>query len=376
MIMRNVTKYILPTGAALAVALAAAPSFAITDGFGDVDRNNSGTITDYDTDLDPLALPIAPDGDTGIVWAATRGFTSSNTGDAKALLRIFDDSAGDVDSPGLQSGYALGAESKGSGSSFAGFLDSSVVLGASVGDRVDFNFDFRVWTQSGNPTAMQLISELRIGLFQDTDSQFGQIANEGKDEGAGQLPVVWGPDTGENDGEWRSSDPGPKGDKGYWMRLPVGVAADPLAGRLIYERNTGSYLEGSSVGCPDNCGAGDQDTVADPNNAGEGIGGAINDLLAHNLQLSAVRTATSIELQGFVDGVMVMADEIDPADLDVQWLGTPHDTFDYVAFRNTGTFGDWDYAIDNVSVEAVPIPEPASLALLGLGGLAMFSRRR
>jgi PEP-CTERM motif len=380
MIMRSGRNYILPTGATLAVALAAAPSFAaITDGFGDGDRNNNGAITAYDVDTDLSGVidgaepAVALDaGDTGIVWAATRGFTSSNTGDPKANIKIIDDSVGDIDSPGLQSGYALASEAKGSGSSFAGFFDNSVQLGANVGDRVDFSFDIRGWSQSNNATPFPAISELRIGLFQDSDGQFGQANNEGLDSGAGQASVIWGPDTGENDGSWRDANPGPIGDKGYWLRLPMGVASDPLAGRLIYENNTSRFLEGSSVG-----NGGDQDTVADPNNANDGPGGAItNPMIGHNVQLSAVRTATSIELEAYLNGVLIMADEIDPADPDVVILGTPHDSFDYVAFRNTGTFGDFDFIIDNVSVNAVAIPEPASLALMGLGGLTLFSRRR
>jgi len=368
MLMTNGTKYILSTGAALAVALAAAPTFAITDGFGDGDRNNNGSITlyDVDTDLSGVIDNAEPGvaenaSDTGLIWHATRGFTSG--GDPKANIKVIDDSAG------LGSGYALGVEGKGSGSSFAGFLDNPVALGANVGDRVDVSFDFRIWEDSSNATPLQAISELRWGIFQDTDSQFGQT----NDGGFGGANVVWGNDTGENDAEWRGDDPGPVGDKGYWMRMPVGTIAPADAGRLVYERNKDKFLEGSSVGC-DPCGSGDQDTVADPGNVGEGPGGAINDNGNYNIGLSMVRTATSIELQGFLDGVLIMIDEIDPADLDVIHLGTPHDSIDYIAFRNTGTFGDFDYVIDNVSIQA--IPEPASLALMGLGGLMLAKRRR
>jgi len=378
MIDRNGTRIGLTTAAALAAALAAGHAAAATDGFGDADRNNDGAITPYDTDVDLSgaidgAELTAPEdaGDTGLIWVATRGFTSSNTGDPKANIKILDDSAGDVDSPGIGSGYALGAEAKGSGSSFVGFLNESIALGPNVGDKVAVSVDFRVWSQSNNATPAPPISELRWGVFQNTDNQFGQTNNEGLDTGSGQAEVVWGPDTGENDGDWRDADPGPVGDKGYWWKLPVGASADPEEARLVYEANGAvsnkRFLEGSE--------GDDIETVAAA--PGDGPGVAITDsLLPHTLQLEIVRTATTIELVGLVDGVEAIRDEIDLGTDDVAALGAPPESFDYIAFRNTGTFGDWDFIIDNVNIEAVPIPEPASLALLGLGGLAGLVRRR
>ncbi len=44
-------------------------------------------------------------------------------------------------------------------------------------------------------------------------------------------------------------------------------------------------------------------------------------------------------------------------------------------FRNAGPAGN-DVGIDNLWIADRPIPEPASLALLGLGGLAMLRRKR
>ncbi len=42
-------------------------------------------------------------------------------------------------------------------------------------------------------------------------------------------------------------------------------------------------------------------------------------------------------------------------------------------FINTG---DGNLYIDNFTLEAVPVPEPASLAVLGMGGLGLLARRR
>ena len=115
----------------------------ITDGFGDADRNNNGVIDIYDTDVnlsgtlnDPvldaglMEITTAEDAtDVGMIWSATRGFTSSNTGDPKGNMKIIDDSAG------LGSGYALSYEAKGSGSSGAGFFGQSIAVGRTLATR-------------------------------------------------------------------------------------------------------------------------------------------------------------------------------------------------------------------------------------------------
>ena len=99
---------LLLTAACVAFVMLMLSAFAIGDGFGDGDRNNDGAITKYDSDT--IVKPLDQD-DTGIVWIATFGHTSS--GDRKTYIAVIDDSNGDIDSPGLQSGYALGCEGKG-----------------------------------------------------------------------------------------------------------------------------------------------------------------------------------------------------------------------------------------------------------------------
>jgi hypothetical protein len=368
--MRSGTPYILSTSAALAVVLAAAPSFAvtITDGFGDADRNNDGVIAPHDTDvsldgaIDGTDIAAATDaGDTGLIWIGTRGFASVDQ--PKTNLKVIDDSAG------LGSGLALGGEAKGSGSSAAGIFGQSLSIGPNVGDKIVAQFDFRIWTDSANPTPPPFSGEIRWGLFQDTDGQLGQTAAVGP---AG-ANAVWGLD----DGEWRGSDPGPRGDKGIYARIPIGAGSDPLAARIVFENNIDNYLEGSSPP------AGDVDTVASP--TGDGPGGKIGgDLVSdptnqvpttkHTLRLEIIRTTDSVEAVTFINGVEVLRDEINAADADVIQLGGVPYSFDYIALRNAT--GDWDYVIDNVLIQTVAVPEPASLALLGLGGLMIANRRR
>lgn len=45
------------------------------------------------------------------------------------------------------------------------------------------------------------------------------------------------------------------------------------------------------------------------------------------------------------------------------------------AYRGNGGQSDWDMAFE-LKTETVPVPEPSSAALLGLGGLALILRRR
>lgn len=375
---------ILPCSVLTAMFLAApAPGqTTITDGFGDADRNNDGAISLYDTDqdlnesIDETEVSSATDpADTGLIWSATRGFTSNNTGDPKVNAKVIDDSAG------IGSGLALAAEGKGSGSSMVGFFGENVALGPNPGDLVMASFDFRIDTESNNPTPPPASGELRWGLFEDTDNQFGMTNEVGLDSGAGQATVTWGPDTGENDGDWRGADPGPVGDKGLWTRIPIGVLADPESTRINVETNSANFLEGSSVS-----GGGDLDTVALPPFDGPGgkIGGDLdsdpNNLIptmSHNLKLVISRTDSGdVQVSSFINDQLVLSDLVDPADPDVIELGGPAESFDYVALRNTGANGDWDFVIDNVVISTIPEPSSLALCLLTACGITAIRRRR
>ena len=102
--MKNRLARIFLAVAAVAFLATFSSAQAISDGFGDGDRNNDGAITKYDSDT--IANPLDAS-DTGLIWQATFGHTPS--GDRKTYITVIDDSNGDVDSPGLQDGYALGS---------------------------------------------------------------------------------------------------------------------------------------------------------------------------------------------------------------------------------------------------------------------------
>jgi hypothetical protein len=129
----------------------------ISDGFGDADRNNDGTIGTLDTDWNDSGtfndatadaalitrgiteVTAATDpSDTGIVWSGMRSYdTSGNI--VKSKLKIINDNVAigaETSSDIHNDGLALGVESRGGGSSFMGRFGQSLALGANAGDKI------------------------------------------------------------------------------------------------------------------------------------------------------------------------------------------------------------------------------------------------
>lgn len=373
--------------AVIAILLFTPPALAVVkifDGFGDADRNNDGAITFYDTDLNDSGtwndatedaaliargiteVTAATDpSDVGIVWSGIRSFdTGANL--AKSKLRIINDSVptGDETSAEIHNhGLALGVESRGGGSSFIGRFGQSIALGPVAGDKVVVSVDWRVWREANDNTSQPLSNnELRWGLFQDTDGEFGQTAPYG--DGFVSSPpgatVMWGRD----DGNWFASQPGAEGDKGIHAGLTFGPTAFTTDARIRWEHNVagingtsptaagsnGRILEGG--GASDTPGAGgDTATIATP--PSNGTGGIITDLSSfapHKLSMEIVRLADGlVEVASFVDGVELLRDSIKTTDTGYNVLAPIPFTYDYVAFRNA--VNDWDYVIDNFTVE-------------------------
>lgn len=380
---------------------------SVFDDFSDGDRNNDGVIDIYDTDINlsdtlngantgdmelnndrGLIEVTAPESgatpQSGMVWLASRGFTSSNTGDPKFNLKIFDDSVGRTDTiAGVTetnaqvhgTGYALGAEAKGGGSSFIGVFGEPITVGPRNGDKVVVTLDWRFWRLSANPTSAPNPGEMRWGLFQDTDGELGQSGPGGRNGD----PAVWGAE----DGDWRTDDStvGAEGDKGIYTRLPLGPSANDGNARINWEwnvadingtSNNGRFLEGSGVSDTPGSG-GDVGTVASPSN--DGPGGSVASLGTNELSMEIVRMPDGLlQVASFVNGAEILRDEIKLTDTGYNVIGPPAESFDYIAFRNSS--GDYDFVIDNVSIQSFVVPEPAGVLLVGLAGLAMTSARR
>ncbi len=90
----------------------------------------------------------------------------------------------------------------------------------------------------------------------------------------------------------------------------------------------------------------------------------------HKVEMTITRTsATQVDLAIKMDGVLLRT-AFDSSGI--------YTSFHEIAFGTNGggSGAGVDLIIDNVLLETRIIPEPASLALLGLGGLLMFGRRR
>ena len=380
----------------LALGTSASATVVISDGFGDGDRNNDGSLTFLDWDvnasgvIDSYEAPVYPGsnineisaaedpGDTGITWTGIRGFTSSpnaNTGvfDEKFFLRVVDDSAGlSPEGVAIDSGYALSMNSKGRGASAAGFFGQNVALGPNDGDQVKVSFDFRLWDASpnlntdGTPTTQ--LGDLRWGIFQDTDNQLGQTNPFGgqPDPNTGiPGPGVWGQDDGQFRGDLGSI--GANGDAGWYTRIKLMADADPDGaddpisgtGPRIYEE-TNTDPGGTSPTSKRIMEGSDNDFVASPDDLDPQFTSLIYGKV-YNLALTLERAGSSIlatyTVNNLTDGTSVSfggTESLTDGSLPGSG-GIQSDSWDYIAIRNSSASSfnedDYDMMIDNLLVE-------------------------
>ena len=331
----------LRAAAAAAVALAtlvwAAPAPAtviVTDGFGDADRDNDG-VTDGAAATDPA--------DVGLKWTIIGGFTSGDVPEPKPEPTIV------ADDTVLGGGNSMHLEGHGANSEIIATLPAPVQIGPNVGDSVKLSFRFRIdpaatpafTTPGDGPSDQRFV----FGLYRDADGELGTGG--------------FGTADGNFDNE---TAPGAGDDPGISARIPVWVDDGQAQGaRINFESaNQGdSILTGSTTYI---AGTNQLDTTF--------TGIAQNDLAAHDFSLTLTRN----DLEGNIHGRL---------DLDGQFFADVRetaplvtlDTFDYLVF--TAGQNDFDYFIDDVTVESSTVPEPGSLgaAAVGLAALAARGRR-
>ncbi|MEM8782123.1 MAG: PEP-CTERM sorting domain-containing protein [Planctomycetota bacterium] len=372
---------------------ALAQTTVVFDGFGDADRNNDGQVDNFDLDassngvLEPYTPPNFPDvtvpevtaatdpSDVGITWLGAGGFTSSPNGDTglfdeKIFGRIIDDTAGVApEGVSIDSGLALGLNSKGRGSTITGFFGQNVALGENVGDQVRVSYDVRLWDSSpnANSPATPNKADLRFGLYQDTDDQIGETSGF---SGPNFGPAVWGEDDGTFDGQFVG--PGARDDHGWAGRIKIGPGypgdgADALTpsgsttGPRIFEEtndpdssstNRQRILQGS-----------DDDFVAAPDDENPNFTTLLQGKV-YNLSLTLERTEQSIyatfDVDNLTDGTSFSfggEESLNDGATDPGSGGIQSDNWDYFALRissaNSFDETDYDLVIDNFLLETI-----------------------
>jgi len=408
---------------------AAQAAVVFFDGFGDADRDNNGTpleaadvdtggfggggtISTYiparesnpDPNPDPMIdergrnaeLTAALDPtDVGIRWFSNASFTNTHTGDPAAQPRIVDDTQGvmletkpnstlgGLGVTAIDDGYALSYNSRGRGTSIAGFFNETIELGPQVGDQVKVSFDVRIWRDAPTDNAFDQPenAELRFGLFQDTDNQLGMTNPVA---GRNFTPAVWGQADGGFEGNRLNpsvpgSEIGVPGDHGWFGAV---IWEDPNGGAPPLVKNGGNWRireetnEGAASPRLMQGNDPETDTVAVPQPATPGGDdyGLINlDVRkVYNLSLTLERATdttpgdTILAILTATDrttGISYSLSDQEPLLRDdgmggMVPDGISSDSWDYFGLRNTGT-DDFDMVIDNFKLEVIGSNETA-----------------
>lgn len=412
-----------------ALAMLSTPAFAVVvirDGFGDADLNNNGTaLEDVDVSVqggvgsttyipgrlvdgsgnEPTNMEIdaaLPGSDPGIRWVQMRGFSGAlandvpGAGASKPSIRIVDDTqgamletsngTGGLGIQAIDSGYAMSWESRGGGSSAAGFFDRSIALGSEVGDQVKVNFDFRIWRDApnlngNNTNNVPNFGELRFGLFQDTDNQLGQVnpfaGRQVDSEGVplgDQLnefqPATWGQEEGMFEGSLTGAqgvgdDIGTNGDNGWQASVVMGASQfqGGANARIREEVQTDRILQGQ-----------DTETIAIPNNINENpFLPPVFDFVdldfskVYNIELVLERDLIDIDGED-METITASLNVLDKATMELFTLtgtddlvdanerapGINSESWDYFAIRNASSgSGEFDFLLDNFQVEVI-----------------------
>lgn len=159
----------------------------------------------------------------GLNWYST---DANSSGAPRPALTVADDSAG------IGDGFALFADADGSNRDVQGVFGdgSQASLGANLGDTLTVSFDFRL-QELPDPNAIGIAdAEVRFGLFEDTDGEFGTNG--------------WG----ASDGDFDTANPGSLGDAGVYARVGIDTSGFQSGEqtRLIEVVNFADNMGGSS----------------------------------------------------------------------------------------------------------------------------------
>ncbi len=235
------------------------------------------------------------------------------------------------DAAGIGDGNALAVTHTATDAQRGLLANFSAVTLTSFGDEISLSFDFRI-----------LNSPLTNSK---EDFRFGLLNSSGTVQNSDQLVDDIADD-----------------DIGYYIRASTGTQTE---WSYVKERGPPGFLSGNL-----------SQMLAD-----QQLGG-INDNLSHTVKMTLTlaefeSTSTPGTFFTGLDVAFVMdeglAGEISMVE-DDRSLATGTTTFNEIGFSSNDD--DIDYIIDNVSVIFSPIPEPATMALLGMGVMIVFLRRR
>ncbi|QEG36466.1 PEP-CTERM sorting domain-containing protein [Bythopirellula goksoeyrii] len=269
-------------------------------------------------------------GGPGLEWFALTNEDSSTT----ALTIVADDG-----SPGIGGGNSLNMRpnsSSGNRPVVTNFAPTT--LGAAVGDKIITSMDIRLI--SGFDSDGSNVT-FRVGLYNSNGT-----------------PII-------ADGQRFDMESGTGNDFGYFARIPFGdgTGSGSTDARLSKETGVASGSSEDPLFGQDNS-AGTGDDVSELGQTST-FPVTIGDDQKHSILFSLERTAGGVLTSIQVDGATPFTAED---------TTSPFETFDEFAMTNMRATAEW--RVDNVVIESVAIPEPATLGLLMAGIVLLVPRNR